>query len=50
LRVCGGGRLGMGLDRADFCIGPVGKIRLKTVFDHGGVGCGDKIEVKRMNG
>jgi hypothetical protein len=40
----------MGLNRAQLLVGPSGKIRLKTVFDHGGMGRDYKIEVNRLAG
>ena len=40
----------MGLNRGQFGVGSGGKIRLKAVLDHGGMGRGDKIEVDGMAG
>jgi hypothetical protein len=40
----------VGLNGGEFGIGSGGKIRLESVLDHGGVGCGDKIEVHRLDG
>jgi hypothetical protein len=40
----------MGLNCGQFGIGAGGKLRLKTVLDHGGVGRGNKIEVQRLGG
>jgi hypothetical protein len=40
----------MGLNRGQFCHGCNGKIGLKTVLDHGGVGRGGKIEANGLAG
>jgi hypothetical protein len=40
----------MGLDGAQFALGSLGKVRLETVLDHGGMSRNDKIEVDWMSG
>jgi hypothetical protein len=45
---CGRHLRRMGLDRGQLASGAGGKIRLKAVLDHRGMGRGNKIEVYRM--